>query len=150
MKAYLAGPMTGIPQFNFPAFDTAATALRVSGWEIVSPAEMDDPETRRLALLSTDGKMGSASPHGQTWGDFLARDVKLVADMIDAIILLPRWQKSRGARLEAFVALLSDKAFYVYDSFDGRAYIVEAEWVLDEIYREMAGVNADVEQRCPF
>lgn len=97
--------MTGIPQFNFPAFDAVATRLREMGHEVFSPAEMDDPETRRQALASLDGSPGSGATNGETWGDFLARDVKLIADSdLDAIVTLPGWQRSRGARLETFIA----------------------------------------------
>jgi hypothetical protein len=104
VKVYLAGPMTGIPQFNFPAFDAAAAELRAFGYEVVSPAEMDDPETRAAAMASPDGAPGSGSSNGETWGDFLARDVKLIADDgIKAIYVLPGWSASRGARLETFV-----------------------------------------------
>lgn len=105
MKVYLGGPMTGIAQFNFPAFDAAAADLRKQGYEVVSPAELDDPETRELALQSPDGAPGSGSAHGQTYGDFLARDVKLLADDgVEAVIVLPGWEHSTGARLETFIA----------------------------------------------
>ncbi len=42
IKWYLAGPMTGIPQFNYPLFDSVSAELRASGYDITSPAEMDD------------------------------------------------------------------------------------------------------------
>ena len=104
MRLYLAGPMTGIPQFNIPAFDAAAARLRAEGFDVVSPAELDDPATRAAALASPDGAPGSGSSNGETWGDFLARDVKLIADGgIEAIAVLPGWDRSRGARLETFV-----------------------------------------------
>lgn len=104
LKVYLAGPMTGLPQFNFPAFDAASERLRQAGYEVVSPAELDDPETRKAALASATGAPGTGSHDGQTWGDFLARDVKLLADDgIEAAFVLPGWHKSRGARLETFI-----------------------------------------------
>ena len=107
MKVYIAGPMTGLPQNNFPAFDAAAAVLRAQGHEVISPAELDDPEDRELAL--------NDQPATKTWGDFLARDVKLIADAgIEAIVLLPGWEKSRGARLEATVGLLNGLKFFTY------------------------------------
>lgn len=116
MTIYVAGPMTGIPQFNFPAFDTASGDLRQMGYKVVSPAEMDNEETRAMAMASPDGAPGSGSSSGETWGDFLARDVKLVADQVDAIAVLPGWDKSRGARLETFVAFLCGKPVVHYGS----------------------------------
>lgn len=112
MRVYLAGPMSGIPQFNFPAFYAAAQRLRGNGWDVVSPAEMDDAEDSGAALKSPDGDMRGAA---KTWGDFLARDVKLIADGgIEGIVFLPGWWKSRGARLEATVGLLQGEGFAFY------------------------------------
>ncbi len=111
---YLAGPMTGIPQFNFPAFMAATDQLRSDGYTIVSPAELDDDEDKGAALASTDGSMGSGTTTNKTWGDFLARDVKLIADECGGIIFLPGWHKSRGARLEAYVGLLCGVKFASY------------------------------------
>ncbi len=118
---YLAGPMTGIPRFNFPAFIEAAAALRDSGYEIVSPAEMDQDEdnTAGLAFESTDGDLENAGIK-KTWGDLLARDVKLITDEIEGIVFLSGWEKSKGARLEAFVGTLTGKNFgrYVPETAD--------------------------------
>lgn len=111
---YLGGPMTGIPQFNFPAFDRAAERLRKHGYTIISPAELDNDETRESALASPDGSPGTGSHNGETWGDFLARDVKLIADKVDGAIFLNDWSKSKGARLEAMVCTLKGKPVYAY------------------------------------
>lgn len=103
-KVYLAGPMTGKPQFNIPQFDAAAADLRGTGLDVISPAELDDPVIRAISMASPDGAIATLNTHGQTWGDFLARDIKLIADGgIEAIYVLPGWEKSRGARLETFV-----------------------------------------------
>lgn len=112
---YLAGPMTGIPQFNFPVFDRAAAELRDQGYEIVSPAELDDPATREAALASPDGAPGSGSADGETYGTFLARDVKLVIDDVDGVVTLPNWWKSRGARIEVFTAATMGKPIYYFN-----------------------------------
>lgn len=118
-RVYLAGPMTGIPQMNFPAFDAAAKDLRARGYDVVSPAELDDPEDRTAALASEDGDINKMGP-GRSWGFFLARDVKLIADEgIEAIVCLPGWEKSRGARLETFVARLCDLPIFSYEETIG-------------------------------
>lgn len=113
MKLYLAGPMSNVKQFNIPAFEEAAATLRACGYDIVSPAELDSPEMRAFGLQSLDGKMPpSGKIAGETWGDVLARDIRIIADTVEGIVFLPDWQYSRGARLEAFVALLTDKKYF--------------------------------------
>lgn len=120
---YTAGPMTGHPQFNFPAFDALAASLRAAGYNVISPAELDDPEDRAAALASPDGYMHGGHHMNKTWGDFLARDVKLIADgNIDGIVILPGWQTSRGARLETFVGrMLCGKTVWKWtDDYGGQ------------------------------
>jgi len=90
MKLYLAGPMRGIPEYNFPAFRAAATLLRSRGHEIVSPAELDEsiggPEVALQDMPST-----------------MSRDLfALLA--CDGIVLLPGWEGSAGALLERHAA----------------------------------------------
>jgi hypothetical protein len=128
-KIYLAGPMSGIPQFNFPAFYAAADQLRAAGFEVVSPAELDDAEDSGVAIASKDGDPKSAK---RSWGDFLARDVKLLADTgIQGIVFLPNWQDSKGAKLEAFVGLLQGFKFWEYE--EGFAHRVTSRSVIDAI-----------------
>lgn len=136
MKLYLAGPMTGIPQFNYPAFIDAAKRLRDQGYDIVSPAELDSEKMQAAALQSPDGALVSGGLSGQTWGQILARDVHLIADKVDGIIFLENWVKSRGARLEAFVALLTGKKHF-FQYWDGEVKPVPALWVRQMIERNM-------------
>lgn len=127
-KVYLCGPMTNIPKFNFPAFDRVAHRLRKRGYEVITPSELDNQETRAAALASPDGSPGSGTANGETWGDFLSRDVKLLADEpgLEAIVLMPpavntqgeivTWLDSRGARLEVFCGgTLCGKRVFEYD-----------------------------------
>ena len=118
MKVYIAGPMSGIPKFNYPAFLAAADALRAVGYEVLCPAEMDSPEMQKLAMASKKGLLSDLKATGETWGDVLAKDVKLISDEIDAVVVLPGWSKSRGARLEVFVALSVQKPVFYYEDMN--------------------------------
>lgn len=115
-RFYVAGPMTGLPQFNFPAFYTAAASLKAAGYDVTSPAELDDIRAQNAALASSDGDLATYEEEtGETWGAFLSRDVKLIADEVDAVVLLEGWERSKGARLEAFVARTCGKPVYSYE-----------------------------------
>lgn len=139
-KYYLAGPMQGYPEFNFPLFKEVTALLRARGLDIISPAELDEKEhdlTTEQAKL--DHASGDIARAPKTWGDYLARDVKLVSDQVDGIIMLPRWEHSRGARLECFVGILAKKSFTEIVEVRENGDIVMVDLtpaeVLDSIYQ---------------
>ena len=128
MKYYLAGPMTGHPYHNVPAFLEAAETLRERGFDLIVPCELDGDKWTATAMADETGlkKFGR-----RTWGSFLSRDVKVIADKADAIILLPEWETSKGARLEAFVAINCGYPILFYDN--GETKELSHERVLGDI-----------------
>lgn len=146
MKFYVAGPMSGIKSFNYPLFDRVSAALKEAGHETFNPAEMDDAKTRAEAMASKDGILVGGACNGDTWGDFLARDLKLIADSeINAICLLPGWEKSRGARTEAFVCLTLGYPTYEWEN--GDPVKVQPSWILKRIEYGMANPLSNEEKR---
>ena len=135
MKYYLAGPMTGYPKFNFPLFTKVTADLREKGMEIVSPVETDEPDMQEIAWKSKDGTHDEQFK--ETWGQVLAKDVELIADHIDGIILLPDWQKSKGARLECFVGLGCKLPISLWREGND-LQPVTASYLLDEIRWQVA------------
>lgn len=111
MKWYIAGPMTGVPQHNVPAFQEAAKYLRRKGHECIVPIELDEAEYPGYIEKALADETGTCSFGDTTWGDFLARDVKTVSDDAEGVCLLTGWHKSKGARLEAYVGFITGKKF---------------------------------------
>lgn len=98
---YLLGPMTGIPEFNFPAFKAAADELRARGFDVLSPAEMDEAEGFEPSPTGDDQA-------AEQYAQFLARDIQKIAEAgVDAGVALPGWERSGGANTEvAFLRAL--------------------------------------------
>lgn len=84
MRVYLSGPMTGMPDLNFPAFNRYAQSLREAGYEVVNPAE-----------INPDGE--------KSWQACMRADLAALLTC-DALALLPGWMESAGAHLEMHVA----------------------------------------------
>ena len=90
-RIYIAGPMTGLPDHNFPAFDAMATKLRGS-WEwdeVISPREIN-------AHYAPDYN----PVHRHDW---LRNDLRELLRCTH-IMLLRGWPQSKGAMLELSVA----------------------------------------------
>lgn len=95
-KIYIAGPMTGYDDYNYPAFHDAFDHLNIiwgDRYTVVSPAH--DDQGRPVQPPATDATLGY---------DHYLRTA--IAKLIDcqAIYLLTGWQNSTGARLELKIA----------------------------------------------
>lgn len=106
MKVYLAGPMRGLPNFNFPAFHAAAAKLRSEGHEVFNPAEKDNERhgTDISAGNATGDEKQAAQQHGFNLREALAMDLDFICRHAEAIALLPGWINSSGACAEAATA----------------------------------------------
>ena len=78
MIAYISGPMTGIEDFNRPAFDEKEFELKEHGYTVINPAR---------------------HPDGLSWQQYM-QYAKLDVQNCDVVYQLPGWDKSRGAKLE--------------------------------------------------
>lgn len=83
---YLAGPMTGLPEFNRPAFNAAAAELRLRGFVVINPAEFFEGQT------------------DLAWTAYMAHGMRRLVCDAHALAYLPGWRKSRGAKLEVRTA----------------------------------------------
>jgi hypothetical protein len=102
MKVYLAGPMRGYPEFNFPAFHGAARALRAKGYEVFNPAESDENTGFDTSGLSgTDKELEHASFDLRS---AILTDLTWIGRHAEAVVTLDGWEKSSGANLEVGLA----------------------------------------------
>ncbi|WP_053958368.1 DUF4406 domain-containing protein [Sulfobacillus thermosulfidooxidans] len=85
MILYLSGPMSGLPDFNYPAFHAMASQLRTRGYVVINPAE-------------------SGTPPGWEYADYLRHDLVQLVEHAEGVALLPGWRTSRGSRVEVMVA----------------------------------------------
>ena len=100
MRVYLAGPMRGIKAYNHPAFDRAAAKLRDEGHEVFSPAEHDRDLWPDLDWPNFTGDLAVDGFSGVDMRKVIKADLDWIADIAEAIALLPGWENSRGACTE--------------------------------------------------
>jgi len=83
-RLYIAGPMTGLPEYNYPAFRQTAAALRASGFEVACPTE-------------------NGLPADAPWIDHMRVNISRLLTC-SAVAVLPGWEASRGAQIEVNLA----------------------------------------------
>lgn len=127
MKLYLAGPMTGYPEFNFPAFYAAAVMLRSLGHEVFNPAERDNE--RHGTDISKGNLTGNveqaAKDHGFDINKTMAHDTSFICLEAEGIALLPGWEKSGGAKIEFALADYLKRAKIVLEATPSGEYVIK-------------------------
>jgi hypothetical protein len=102
MKIYIAGPMRGYPEFNFPAFFAAETMLQEQGHTVFNPARRDNEDHGAdISKGNTEGCIEKAgAEHGFDIRKALAGDLDWICREADAVYVLRGWSGSSGAVAE--------------------------------------------------
>lgn len=82
---YISGPMTGVEDYNYPLFNWVAETLRQRDYAVINPAEFFGGNADR------------------TREEYIRESIIRLLEA-DAVVLLPGWQDSPGARLEVAIA----------------------------------------------
>lgn len=85
MRVYISGPMTGVEDYNYPAFDFMAAQLREDGHDVCNPAEFFDGAKDR------------------TRAEYIRESIEQLLEC-DMLVTLPGWELSDGASLEVQIA----------------------------------------------
>lgn len=82
---YLSGPMTGLPEYNYPAFREASKKLREFGHVVFDPSEAFEGKTDLPKEV------------------YMRKDIEMLLQA-NVVALLEGWEESKGAQLEVEVA----------------------------------------------
>lgn len=86
---YIAGPVTGVPEY-YKAFEAMEDELSACGYIPLSPSRL---------------------PYGMTNAQYMRICLAMI-DAADAVIFLPGWERSEGARIERDYCFYTNKATF--------------------------------------
>src|SRR5690349_15477670 len=123
---YISGPMRGKRGFNFPAFFEAEEYVRTRfpDADICNPAREDIVRFRLQKALATDPSGLTAGCYLQDHPDLftseslrtaLGHDLEYICRHADLLVMLPGWQKSKGALAEVAAAQALGVAVVEFD-----------------------------------
>src|SRR3972149_3900201 len=102
MIAYVAGPYSGNIEGNIRVARAVSILLWEKGYTVFC-AHLNE------ALFEKDSKC--------TWEDFMQGNLEVLLEC-DFLVLLPKWEKSRGARIERGFAMSFNGVVVVLDALD--------------------------------
>ena len=126
-RVYVAGPMTGIADFNFPEFNAEAEALRAQGLSVLNPAD------HGIVV-------------GANWADYLRHDIAGLASC-ERIHLLRGWSKSKGAQLEVTIGKALGMAI-TYQEGAEEAQAAQGEPTLRDYAADLVDAGHDFWKAC--
>lgn len=107
---YLSGPMTGLPERNYPAFAAAAADLRDNGrHEVYAPHEWEtycQPQQPKVNQPTRPFDLHHAFADYCEW----------IINTADMVFVLPGWENSPGASAEVALARAIRKPVFSYET----------------------------------
>lgn len=122
-RLYIAGPMTGYPEYNFPAFFAAERFYSKAGFDVLNPARVD---------VETDGFDPRKDPTAKpplSHAEYMERAKANVASC-EYMALLPGWHFSVGVFVELKQAAQSGVRVFLsgHEAIDAKAASYPAKW----------------------
>lgn len=138
---YIAGPMRGIPAYNFPAFLGADEALSAVDYDTINPA-----------LRDLEGGFFPFDMNGNEDLDFigfdlrdaLAWDLDKIARECDGIAVLPNWERSMGANAEVATARALGLKVHTVEEWVAQATKPQVGDFVDAPYVSSSGILREV------
>ena len=94
---YISGPMTGIPDLNYPAFFAAEENLQLHYSKILNPARLQLDKNQE-----------------NKWENWMRKAIVMMMEATH-VVLLPGWERSKGAKEEVRLAELLGMVVVKYD-----------------------------------
>ena len=98
LKVYIAGPMSSVfPDWNQTGFAEAEQWLTQQGMEPVNPHSLHPPPPP-MSEVDFESDLWK-----QAWCQYVRTDIATMMTC-DAVLVLPGWERSEGARIEVWLA----------------------------------------------
>lgn len=111
---YIAGPMSGYPEWNYPAFFAAEARLKAFGYNVKNPARKDEEMGYDDKEAKATGDTALAIKKGTfDFREAFEWDIKQILNG-DAIYMLKGWEASPGACAEHATAVVMRKNYPEY------------------------------------
>ncbi len=111
-RVYLAGPMTGMKFHNAPAFAAFKEELESIGYSVVTPVELNSRVWQRKYGVPFDPYTMTCDYGHELLPEMFAEDVVEILTRVDAVAVMPGWDKSEGVARELAVATLFNKEIF--------------------------------------